>query len=70
MAVIIGGKELAQVYSAGVAKHGDGPCEVRKFRALIRELSGEDAQVGDSVEFNLGRINEQLWDGAAGYTRG
>jgi hypothetical protein len=60
MAVIIGGKEIAAVYAAGVVAHGDGPFEVRKFREMIVKLSGEEPEIGDSVEFNLGRINEHL----------
>lgn len=60
MAVILGGKELAAVFAAGVASGEGGRAAVQQFRATIRELTGEEPEYGDGVEFNLGRINEHL----------
>jgi hypothetical protein len=58
MAVILGGKELAAVYAAGMASGVGGEEAIKRFRKLVRELSGEEPEYGDGVEFNLGRINE------------
>lgn len=59
MAVRIGGKEIAAVYSAAVAAGRDGTEELRLFRAAIRELSHEEPDIGDIQIWPLGRINEE-----------
>jgi hypothetical protein len=63
MAVRIGGKEIAAVYSAAVAAGRDGPEELQRFRAAIRELSHEEPEIADLQFWPLGRINEEEFDG-------
>ena len=58
MAVRIGGKEIAAVYSAAVSAGRDGPEELRRFRQAIVELSREEPDIGDIQIWPLGRINE------------
>lgn len=58
MAVRIGGKEIAAVYSAALTAGQDGPEELRRFRKAIVEHSGEEPEIGDYAIWPLGRINE------------
>lgn len=58
MAIRIGGKELAQVYSSAVAAGRDGPEELRRFRQAIVEHSNQDPEFVDLQWWPLGRINE------------
>lgn len=58
MAVRIGGKEIAAVYSAAVAAGRDGPTELQRFRRAIVEFSNEEPDIGDLQFWPLGRINE------------
>jgi hypothetical protein len=63
MAVRIGGKEIAAVYSAAVAAGRDGPQELQRFRQAIRDWSNEEPEVGDLQWWPLGRINEDEFEG-------
>lgn len=58
MAVRIGGKEIAAVYSAALNAGRDGPEELRRFRRAIIEQSREEPEIGDLQFWPLGRINE------------
>ena len=58
MAIRIGGKELAEVYSAAVTAGRDGPEELRRFRQAIIEHSREEPEFADLQWWPLGRVNE------------
>lgn len=57
MTVRIGGKEIAAVFVAGETAQRSGAQAVREFISIIREVSGEDAEIGDPELWKLGGIN-------------
>jgi hypothetical protein len=58
MAVRIGGKEIAAVYSAAVNAGKDGPAELRRFRQAIIEHSNQEPEFADLQWWPLNRVNE------------
>lgn len=69
MTLIVSGSDLALVFASGESSSKGGAQAVREFNRVCIEMSGEEPEYGDAVEFNLGRLNEHLAEGGDVFDR-